>query len=79
MPLRGLDAEGVGSAARYIAAGTELAGSVVGGVLLGYWLDGRLGTAPWLTLLFTLAGLGGGLYRLISTLNRVSSRRSDGV
>jgi ATP synthase protein I len=62
----------------FLAAGTELAGSVVAGVVAGYYLDGYLGSAPWLTLLFTLAGMGGGLYRLIWTLNRLSARRSDG-
>lgn len=53
---------------RLVAAGTELAASVVAGVIAGYYLDRYLGSAPWLTLLFTLAGLVGGLARLFWTL-----------
>lgn len=71
-------ANALAKAGPFIAAGTEFGGSVVAGVVAGYYLDGYLGSAPWLTLLFTLAGLGGGLYRLIWTLNRLSAQRSDG-
>ena len=50
---------------RLAGLGFELAASIAGGGLLGWWLDGRFGTAPrWL-----LTGLGigivGGLYNLI--------------
>ena len=30
--------------------------SVGGGAAIGYWLDGRYGTQPWLTLTMTLIG-----------------------
>ncbi|MCX8073720.1 MAG: AtpZ/AtpI family protein [Candidatus Binatia bacterium] len=58
-----------------VAAGTELAASVVGGVIAGYYLDRYLGSAPWLTLLFTLAGLAGGLSRLLWALRRLERNR----
>jgi F0F1-type ATP synthase assembly protein I len=45
-------------------AGTELAGSVVLLALLGWWLDKRWGTSPWLLLLGTLVGTVGGIYNL---------------
>ena len=32
--------------------GLEMGASVVIGLLVGLWLDSRLGTNPWLTLLF---------------------------
>ena len=54
-----------------IAGGTELAVSVVGGVIAGYYLDRYFGSAPWLTLLFTLAGLAGGLSRMLWALKRL--------
>ena len=54
-----------------IVGGTELAVSVVGGVIAGYYLDRYFGSAPWLTLLFTLAGLAGGLSRLLWVLKRL--------
>jgi ATP synthase protein I len=31
---------------------------VGGGVFLGIWLDGLLGTSPWLLLLFSFSGAG---------------------
>jgi F0F1-type ATP synthase assembly protein I len=69
---------GLASASRYIAAGAEFGGSVVAGVIAGYYLDRYLGSAPGFTLLFTLAGMGGGLYRLIWSLNRFKAQRSNG-
>ncbi len=51
----------------------EFAGTVVAGVILGYYLDGRLGTAPLLTLLLTLGGMGGALARLLWSLKRISA------
>jgi F0F1-type ATP synthase assembly protein I len=65
-------------AGRFMALGFEFAGTVVAGVLVGYYIDGRLGTAPLFTLLLTLAGMGGALYRLLWTLKRFNSRSQDG-
>jgi ATP synthase protein I len=36
--------------------GLEMAAAVVIGLLVGSWLDSRLGTNPWLTLLFLGVG-----------------------
>jgi len=38
---------------------------------LGQLLDSRLGTEPWLLLLFTIGGFGVGLGRLVQGLNRL--------
>lgn len=53
-----------------MAFGFEFAGIVVAGVIGGYYADGYLGTAPLLTLLFTLTGMGGAVYRLIWSLKK---------
>ncbi len=58
-----------------LAGGTELAAGVVGGVIAGYYLDRYLGSAPWLTLLFTVAGLAGGLGRLLWVLKRLEKKQ----
>lgn len=50
---------------RYAGLGLELAGAVAGLTLLGYWLDGRWGTAPWLMLAGLAIGLVGGTYNLL--------------
>jgi F0F1-type ATP synthase assembly protein I len=38
------------------AAGLELGGSIFVGVLVGFWLDKKYGTAPWLALIGLLLG-----------------------
>ncbi|HHY27408.1 MAG TPA: ATPase [Desulfitobacterium dehalogenans] len=49
---------------------TTLAGLVGGGFVLGSFLDQRLGTQPWLSLLFMILGLVlGGCY-LVVTLRK---------
>jgi ATP synthase protein I len=32
------------------------------GMGLGYWLDSKLGTEPWLAFVFTMLGLASGIY-----------------
>jgi F0F1-type ATP synthase assembly protein I len=63
-------------ASRYMGFGFEFAAIIVAGVIGGSYLDERLGTAPWLTLLITLAAMVGALQRLLSGLKKNSSRRS---
>jgi F0F1-type ATP synthase assembly protein I len=65
-------------ASRYAALGFEFAAVVVVGVITGYYADGRLGTAPLFTLLLTLGGMGGALYRLMWSLKRFDSQSNDG-
>jgi F0F1-type ATP synthase assembly protein I len=65
-------------AGRFGALGFEFAATVVVGVISGYYVDGYLGTAPLFTLLLTLAGMGGALYRLMWTLKRYNSRSNNG-
>jgi F0F1-type ATP synthase assembly protein I len=65
-------------AGRFGALGFEFAGTVVAGVVAGYYLDGWLHTAPLFTLLLTMAGMGGALYRLLWMLKRISSQSDDG-
>ena len=69
---------GIVRAGRFAALGFEFAGIVVAGVIAGYYLDGWLHTAPLFTLLLTLAGMGGALYRLLWMLKRFSSQSNNG-
>ena len=54
--------------------GLSIALPVVAGMALGYWIDMRLGSLPWITLLLTLVGTAIGpviAYRwVISTVRR---------
>lgn len=47
-----------------LGAGFELAGLVVILTLLGYWLDTRWQTSPWLLLTGATLGCIGGFYQL---------------
>jgi F0F1-type ATP synthase assembly protein I len=72
------DDSSIVKAGRFAALGFEFAGTVVAGVLAGYYLDSHLGTPPLFTLLLTLAGMGGALYRLLWSLKQSNSRADDG-
>src|SRR5438128_1402864 len=56
---------GSGGNMRLAGLGVELAAAVVGGSLLGYWIDRRFGTAPLWLLICAGIGVIGGLYNLI--------------
>jgi F0F1-type ATP synthase assembly protein I len=56
---------GMPSAMRLAGAGLELAATLVGACLLGYWIDRRFGTDPWGLLICAGIGIVGGLYNLI--------------
>jgi len=55
-----------------LAASTALGGGV------GYYLDNRWQTGPWLLLLGVLAGMGLGLYQIVSSLRRFEGGRRKG-
>ena len=67
-----------GDFARQFALALEypflLAGSVIAGGLLGYFLDGWLHTKPWLMLLLGAVGFGVGLR---DTLRRIEKEEAD--
>jgi ATP synthase protein I len=52
------------------SVGLELGLSVVLGILFGRWLDGKLGTAPWMMLAFLLLGLVAGFRSLMRAVQR---------
>lgn len=58
--------------APYMGLGTELAASVVGMLLIGYFLDRHFNTSPWLLLIGAAVGLIGGFYNFIKVVQRLS-------
>jgi ATP synthase protein I len=52
------------------SVGLELGLSVVFGVLFGRWLDGRLGTTPWLMLVFLGLGVVAGFRSVLRAVRR---------
>ncbi|MDH4249177.1 MAG: AtpZ/AtpI family protein [Deltaproteobacteria bacterium] len=53
---------------RYSTIGLEMGLAVGLGFYAGRWLDARLGSTPWLLLLFTFFGFGAGFLNLWRTL-----------
>ncbi|TMQ08557.1 MAG: AtpZ/AtpI family protein [Deltaproteobacteria bacterium] len=58
------------------SVGLELGLSVVFGVLIGRWLDGKLGTEPWLMLVLLGFGLVAG-YRSVMRAVRRAERAAE--
>jgi F0F1-type ATP synthase assembly protein I len=53
-----------------MTVGFALVTCVVLGYFLGHWLDGKLGTSPWLTVVGVLLGTGAGFLELFRTVAR---------
>lgn len=63
---------------RYSGLGLAWALSVLLFLLIGYWLDGKLGTLPWLTMTGAFIGAAGGflsLYRGLTATRTGSETR----
>jgi ATP synthase protein I len=60
--------DGVAVAGRLLAIAWEFIGAVVAGVLVGWFADEKLGTAPWLLIGFTLLGTCAGFYQMVRML-----------
>ena len=60
---------------KYAAAGLEFPSTILGGLLLGYFLDDYFETSPWFTTILTLLALIGGFVRLFQWINYFSRRR----
>lgn len=64
----------------YMGLGTELAASVVGMLLIGYFLDEHFNTSPWLLLTGAAIGMIGGFYnffREVQKLGKIDTRKRD--
>ena len=55
---------------KHAQIGLELTGAVLAGFWIGYQLDKRLGTAPWLMLGGAAVGVAGGFYLAWQELSR---------
>ena len=62
--------------ARYAGLGLQLAGSIGIFGLIGWWLDGKLGTSPWILILGVFTGFGAGLYALVKKVPGTTGGRT---
>jgi F0F1-type ATP synthase assembly protein I len=65
---------------RYAGLGIEIAAAVGLLSLLGWWIDGRLGSAPWGLVIGAMVGLIGGMANLLrSALSSVERPGGKGA
>jgi F0F1-type ATP synthase assembly protein I len=65
---------------RYAGLGIEIAAAVGLLSLLGWWIDGRLGSAPWGLVIGAMVGLIGGMANLLrSALSSVERPGGHGA
>lgn len=85
-PKDGSDSPGAGPPfARYAGLGMEMVGGIGGFMLLGWWLDSRLGTERRWLIVGAVVGCVAGMYHLIrqamniqKDLTRQASKRRGG-
>jgi F0F1-type ATP synthase assembly protein I len=58
--------------ARLAGIGWTVAAAIAAGAVGGWWLDGRLGTRPWLTLAGTVLGAAAAFTAMVRLLQAVS-------
>ena len=58
-----------GGASNYAGMGMQFVLSILLFLWLGYWLDGKLGTSPWLLIVGTFLGAGAGFYSMVRRVN----------
>lgn len=51
---------------RLAGVGLQFAATIGVFALLGWWLDRKLGTSPWLLVVGVFAGFAGGLFSMVS-------------
>lgn len=49
----------------YLGVAFELPGTIIAGLVVGYFLDEYLGTSPWLLIVLTLVAFVGAFVRLV--------------
>lgn len=63
--------------APYLGLGSFFTISIAGGLLLGYWIDKKLGTTPWLTLAGTVLGFIVGFYHFFKVVLYEGKKRDQ--
>ena len=65
------------AAGALMGVGLQFAASILLFLFVGHWLDGRLGTRPWLLLAGALIGAGAGFHALYRQLVVAPRRRRE--
>jgi ATP synthase protein I len=68
---------GASQAGEVLGVGLQFAGSIVLFLFVGRWLDGRLGTEPWLMILGVMIGAAAGFFSMYRQLVMTPQRRQQ--
>jgi ATP synthase protein I len=68
---RGTTPDMLTSALRYSALGLQMAFSVLVGFGIGYLLDRELHTQPWMTVLFSILGMGAAFFSVYNAVREL--------
>jgi ATP synthase protein I len=60
----------------YLGVAFELPGTILAGLVIGYFLDRYFDTSPWLLILFTLLAFTGAFVRLVRLVKYFSGERN---
>ena len=60
---------------KYAAAALEFPSTVLGGMFLGYFLDGYFNVSPWFTTILTFVALIGAFARLLQWMSYFSRKK----
>jgi F0F1-type ATP synthase assembly protein I len=62
----------------YLGVAFELPGTILGGLVIGYFADQYFNTSPWLLIVFALLAFAGAFFRLMQWVKFFSAER-DGT
>jgi ATP synthase protein I len=65
------------SMGEYAGVGLQFALTIVAFMFAGIWLDRRLGTSPWLVIIFVFGGAAAGFYSIYRKLIAAQRRADD--
>ena len=67
------------SGAEFAGIGLQFAFTILIFVFAGVWLDNRLGTSPWLLIVFVFVGAAGGFYSMYRRVTAAQRNSKDVV
>lgn len=69
--------EGYKKVGPYLGLGTQLAATVILMFYIGYWLDKKFQTYPYLVIIFSLLGSFAAIYNFIRSVLKLSSKEKQ--
>lgn len=60
----------------YLGVAFELPGTILGGLVLGYFIDAYFGTSPWFLIALTMLAFIGAFVRLVRWVRFFTSKRN---